>query len=58
MKGLVIAMDRATYFEGVVRRPDGRPAAGAVIRADQGPKMLDGCVYSQCWTETTADAQG
>jgi protocatechuate 3,4-dioxygenase beta subunit len=58
VKGFVVAMDRATYFEGVVRGPDGKPAAGAVIRADQGPKMLDGGVYTQVWTEATADAQG
>jgi hypothetical protein len=57
-KGLVIAMDRATYFEGVIRGPDGKPAAGAIIRADQGPKMLDGGVYTQVWTQTTADADG
>ncbi|HYH68771.1 MAG TPA: sigma-70 family RNA polymerase sigma factor, partial [Urbifossiella sp.] len=57
-KGLVIAMDAATYFEGVVRRPDGKPAAGAVIRADQGPKMLEGAVYSEVWTETTAGPDG
>jgi protocatechuate 3,4-dioxygenase beta subunit len=58
VKGFVVAMDRATYFEGVVRGPDGKPAAGAVVRADQGPKMLDGGVYTQVWTEATADAQG
>jgi len=58
VKGLVIAMDRATYFEGVVRGPDGKPAGGAVIRADQGPKMLDGGVYTHVWTETNADAEG
>jgi protocatechuate 3,4-dioxygenase beta subunit len=58
VKGFVVAMDRATYFEGVVRGPDGKPAAGATVRADQGPKMLDGGVYTEVWTETTADAQG
>jgi RNA polymerase sigma factor (sigma-70 family) len=58
VKGLVVAMDRATYIEGVVRGPDGRPAAGAVIRADQGPKVMEGGVCDDMWTETTADAQG
>jgi protocatechuate 3,4-dioxygenase beta subunit len=58
VKGLVIAMDRTTYFEGVVRGPDGKPAAGAIVRADQGPKMLDGCVCTHIWTQTTADADG
>ena len=59
MPGLVIALDRSTYFEGVVRQPDGKPAAGAVIRADCGSKMLEGgCVVPNVWTETTADAEG
>ncbi|VTR95944.1 sigma-70 family rna polymerase sigma factor : Antirepressor regulating drug resistance protein OS=Singulisphaera acidiphila (strain ATCC BAA-1392 / DSM 18658 / VKM B-2454 / MOB10) GN=Sinac_0255 PE=4 SV=1: Sigma70_r2: Sigma70_r4_2: CarboxypepD_reg: CarboxypepD_reg: CarboxypepD_reg: CarboxypepD_reg: CarboxypepD_reg: CarboxypepD_reg [Gemmata massiliana] len=64
VKGLVIAMDRTTYFEGVVRGPDGKPVAGARVRADQGPKMIGGGVSTppwvapQVWTETIADAQG
>ncbi len=58
VKGLVIALDRATYFEGIVRAPDGKPAAGAVIRADQGPKMMEGGMYTNIWTVATADAQG
>ncbi|MBN9518437.1 sigma-70 family RNA polymerase sigma factor [bacterium] len=57
-KGLVIALDRATYFEGVVRGPDGRPAAGAVVRADSGPKVFEGGISPQVWTETTADTAG
>ncbi len=57
-KGLVIALDRTTYFEGVVRGPDGRPAAGAVIRADSGPKMMEGGLAPEVWTTTTADADG
>ncbi len=58
VQGLVIAMDRSTYFEGVVRGPDGKPAAVAIIRADQGPKISDGCKFVEMITETKTDAQG
>jgi RNA polymerase sigma factor (sigma-70 family) len=58
VKGLVVAMDRATYFEGVVRGPDGKPVGGAIVRADQGPKMLDGVAATHIWTEAKADAEG
>lgn len=59
LKGLVIAMDRSTYFEGTVRGPDGKPAPRTVIRVDQGPKILDGGgFFSHVWSETTADAEG
>lgn len=54
----VVAMDRKTYFEGVVRGPDNKPAAGALIRADQGPKRMDGGICTHMWTETKADAKG
>jgi hypothetical protein len=59
-KGWVVAMDRRTYFEGVVRGPDGKPAANALIRADQGPKCSPGPGYviTTVWTETRADAAG
>jgi protocatechuate 3,4-dioxygenase beta subunit len=65
VKGLVIAMDRTTYFEGIVRGPNGNPAVGVVVRADQGPKILNdggtttpGCICTSLITETTTDAQG
>ncbi|MFL5327503.1 MAG: carboxypeptidase regulatory-like domain-containing protein [Gemmataceae bacterium] len=58
VNGLVIAMNRATYFEGVVTGPDGQPAPNAQIRVDQGPKFLEGCVYSHVWSEAQADAAG
>jgi RNA polymerase sigma factor (sigma-70 family) len=56
--GLVVTLDRKTYFEGVVRRPDGKPAPEALIRANQGPKQIDGGIMSTIWTETTTDAKG
>jgi protocatechuate 3,4-dioxygenase beta subunit len=60
VKGWVIAMDRKTYFEGVVRGPDGKPAAGSLIRANQGPKCSPGPGYliSTIWTDTKSDASG
>ncbi len=58
VKGLVIALDRSTYFEGVVRAPDGKPVPEAVIRADRGPKMLDGSMANELVTEVKSDAQG
>jgi beta-lactamase regulating signal transducer with metallopeptidase domain/protocatechuate 3,4-dioxygenase beta subunit len=60
VKGWVVAMDRKTYFEGVVRGPDGKPAAGALIRANQGPKSSPGPGYviGEIWTDTKTDASG
>jgi beta-lactamase regulating signal transducer with metallopeptidase domain len=58
VQGLVVAMDRKTYFEGVVRGPDGKPAANARIRANQGPKSADGCIITTIWTDTQTDAAG
>jgi protocatechuate 3,4-dioxygenase beta subunit len=54
----VVAMDSKTYFEGVVRGPDGKPAANALIRANQGPKQGDGVLINTIWTETKADREG
>jgi hypothetical protein len=56
--GFVVTMDSKTYFEGTVRKPDGKPAANAVIRANQGPKMGDGVMITTIWTDTKADAMG
>jgi hypothetical protein len=58
VKGLVVAMDSKTYFEGTVYGPDDKPAANAVIRADQGPKMADGVVITHVWTDTKSDGSG
>src|SRR5262249_14865406 len=38
--------------------PDGQPAANALIRANQGPKMGDGVIITSVWTDTAADASG
>jgi protocatechuate 3,4-dioxygenase beta subunit len=54
----VVALDKKTHFEGIVRGPDGKPAAGALIRANQGPKRFDGGVLTTIWTETTTDQSG
>lgn len=55
---LVVTMDRDTYVEGQVLNPDGNPVPNAKVRADQGPKQLDGVLATSIWTETTADAEG
>jgi hypothetical protein len=58
-KGLVIVLDQSTYFEGVVRSPEGKPVAGARIRTDRGPKMLKaGYMINKVWSETKADSEG
>ena len=56
--GWVIALGSKTYFEGTVRGPDGQAAAGAKVRANQGPKDGSGFRRSELWTETTTDQQG
>ncbi len=58
VKGLVVVLDSATYFEGVVCGPDGKPAPNAFIRADQGPKMAEGVMITSVWTETRAGPDG
>ena len=37
-----LALTTHTYFEGAVIDPDGQPAVGALVRANQGPKDADG----------------
>jgi beta-lactamase regulating signal transducer with metallopeptidase domain len=56
--GLVIALGKNTFFEGKVRGPDGQPAKGAVIRANQGQRHMEGGVVTDIWTETKADDAG
>ncbi len=56
--GVVIALGKNTFFEGTVRGPDGQPAKGAVIRANQGPRNLEGGIVTDIWTETKADDEG
>ncbi len=59
VKDWVVALDSKTYFEGVVRGPDGKPAPGARIRADQGPKMPQpGYLITHIYTDTKTDADG
>jgi beta-lactamase regulating signal transducer with metallopeptidase domain len=56
--GWVVALGSKTYFEGTVRGPGGQPAAGASLRANQGPKRGSGFQRSELWTETKTDEQG
>ena len=54
--GWVVALSNKTWVEGVVTL-DGR-AVIARVRADQGPKVLDGGIASSLFTETFSDAEG
>jgi hypothetical protein len=56
--GWVVALGKKTYFEGTVRAPGGGRAAGALVRANQGPKLGSGFQRSELWTETKTDEQG
>ena len=56
--GWVIVLGNKTYFEGRVTSPEGKPVAGARIRADNGPKRVDGGMITEIWTEATTDDDG
>ncbi len=56
--GWVVALGKETLIEGTVRDGDGKPAAGALIRANQGPKQADGVTITTIWTETKTDDEG
>ena len=58
-KNADVVLSDKTYFEGLLRRPDGKPAANVLIRANQGPKMDNpAAVIGDIWTETHTDAEG
>lgn len=52
--GWVIVLRNKTYFEGRVVGPDGKPVAGARVRANCGPKLSAG----QVWNEATTGDDG
>ncbi|WP_422929079.1 carboxypeptidase regulatory-like domain-containing protein [Singulisphaera sp. PoT] len=54
----VVALSNKTFFEGQVTGPDGKPVAGALLRANRGPKEMDGGRITGIWTEATTDAEG
>ena len=56
--GWVVALGNATCITGTVRDPDGKPAGGVSIRANQGPKLADGVFIDAIWTETKSDDDG
>ncbi len=59
VRNLIVALDSKTYFEGLVVRQDGRPAAHAKILANQGPKQVGpGYKINSLWTDTTTDDNG
>jgi len=56
--GWVVVMGNRTYFEGRVLTPDGKPVPDAPIRADSGPKWLEGGMMNNCWTEGRSGKDG
>ena len=58
VSGWIVVLGKETYVEGTVRDDEGRPAAGAPVRANQGPKFATGSVYARVWSETKADDAG
>ena len=58
VSGWIVVLGKETYVEGTVRDDEGRPAAGALVRANQGPKFATGSVYARVWSETKADDAG
>ncbi len=56
--GWVITLGNKTYIEGNVTGPDGKPVAGALIRANYGPKQADRFRLSEIWADTTSGADG
>jgi len=55
----VITLDTHTYFEGIVRNPDGKPAANVRVRAHQEWRTsLHPEMSEDVWTETRTDARG
>ena len=58
VSGWVVALGKQTYLEGKVTTPDDKPAVGALVRANQGPKLGAGFRRSELWTEAKTDELG
>jgi hypothetical protein len=57
--GHVVTLQNSTYFEGVVRSPDAKPAANIRVRASQEwMSAAQPGVSENVWTETRTDPQG
>jgi beta-lactamase regulating signal transducer with metallopeptidase domain/thiol-disulfide isomerase/thioredoxin/protocatechuate 3,4-dioxygenase beta subunit len=57
-KNWVVVLGRKTYFEGTVVGVDGKPVAGAAIRASFGPVQGDGVVITEVTTEGKSREDG
>jgi beta-lactamase regulating signal transducer with metallopeptidase domain/protocatechuate 3,4-dioxygenase beta subunit len=55
---LNIKLSNRTYFEGVVRSPDGNPVGNALVRAYSSPKKTAGSLDVNLWTQARSDAKG
>jgi hypothetical protein len=58
IKDATVVLDNKTYFEGIVSAPDGKPVAGAAIKAVTGPTTFDGYVHGEVPTECKSDKNG
>ncbi|MDR3619077.1 MAG: carboxypeptidase regulatory-like domain-containing protein [Paludisphaera borealis] len=56
--GWVVVLGNKTYFEGRVTGPDGKPVAGALLRANNGPKQAEGVRITEIWTEAKSGDDG
>jgi len=57
--GWVVVLSDATYIEGKATTPDGKPVAGALVRANCGPKRAGwGYWHHDFWTEAKTDEDG
>jgi len=54
----VVIMTDTTLFEGQGLGPAGKPVAGALIRANRGPKRAEGVMITDLWTEVRTGPDG
>jgi len=53
-----IVLEQGTYLEGTVTFQDGKPAPGALVRADMGRQQGKGVMITSVWYEAYSDASG
>jgi len=53
-----ITLSKSTYIEGKIVDSNGDGVAGAVVRANQGPKQVGMMLVRNIWSETKSDNQG
>lgn len=53
-----IKLNSRTFFEGRVTDPEGKPVAGARLRASRGPFRNPHVAIDEVWSEASTDAEG